>query len=330
MKICTRKPVYDMEKWITHYVKDMRRDEMAENTITLYQRLLEHLKTFVDLSDIKSIKEIDAEYILRFLEWMEGRHAEKTGNDRFIYTNSTKMIYLLILRTFFDYIEEKAELEEDGSQFTFSYEFKEITKKRGRKAKKKREIKHLSYDEIDKLISYLDTEIEFRGRHYDYIYSLAIKLMLYAGLRVSECLSLKFGDLSIYRSKEGEEIIEIRLEDTKSGTEQYVPMKLSHIKEEYQYLLAKEVGRDQYIVSNKRFDSKLDRSNLYVKVNMIYLKAGIVDKKGLHILRHTSAMMLLDKVGDITYVKELLRHSNITTTMVYVHRSVKQLGERVV
>lgn len=329
MKICTGKPTYDIDKWVSHYVKELHREELAPNTITLYSNLLGYFKKFVTLSNIASIKEIDAPFILRFIEWMEGRYAEKTKREHFFYTNTTKMTYLVILRTFFDYIESKAELEADGTRFTFAYEFKEIAKKRGRKAKKKREIKHLTYDEVDRLISYLETEMEFRNRHYDYIYSLAIKLMLFGGLRVSEALSLRFSDLSIYRAKDGERIIEMRLEDTKSGSEQYVPMKFSHIEKEYGYLLAKEIGKDNYIVANKRFDTPLDRSNLYAKANQIYLRAGI-EKKGLHILRHTSAMMLLDKVGDITYVKELLRHSNINTTMVYVHRSVKQLGEKVV
>lgn len=329
MKVCTQKPVYDIEKWIRHYTKELHSDELAENTITLYSNLLGFLKTFVELSGISSIKEIDAEYLLRFLEWMEGRHAQKTGKESFFYSNTTKMTYLVILRTFFDYIEAKAEYEEDGSRFTFAYEFKEITKKRGRKAKKKKGIKHLTYDEVDRLVSYLDTQIEFRGKHYDYIHSLAVKLMLYGGLRVSECVSLLFSDLNIYYSKEGEKLIEIRLAETKSGDVQYVPMKFSHIEKEYQYLLDNRIGRDDYIISNKRFDAPIDRSNLFKKVNKIYILAGI-EKEGLHILRHTSAMMLLDKVGDITYVKELLRHANIATTMVYVHRSVKQLGERVV
>jgi len=72
----------------------------------------------------------------------------------------------------------------------------------------------------------------------------------------------------------------------------------------------------------------MSRYNLYRKVNTYYRAVGI-KKTGLHILRHTSAMMLLDKTGDITYVQELLRHVNIATTNIYAKRSVKQLSKKI-
>jgi integrase/recombinase XerD len=45
-------------------------------------------------------------------------------------------------------------------------------------------------------------------------------------------------------------------------------------------------------------------------------KAGL-DKKGLHIYRHTCAMQLYRKSKDILVTKEKLRHSDIKTTMIY-------------
>ena len=46
------------------------------------------------------------------------------------------------------------------------------------------------------------------------------------------------------------------------------------------------------------------------------IKAG-VNKKGLHIYRHTCAMQLYRKSKDILVTKEKLRHSDIKTTMIY-------------
>jgi len=54
-------------------------------------------------------------------------------------------------------------------------------------------------------------------------------------------------------------------------------------------------------------------------------KAGIGKAVGIHSLRHSFATHLLDKGTDIKYIKDLLRHFNIKTTLRYLHTSNKDL-----
>jgi integrase/recombinase XerD len=52
-----------------------------------------------------------------------------------------------------------------------------------------------------------------------------------------------------------------------------------------------------------------------------------LDKKGLHIYRHTCAMQLYRKSKDILVTKEKLRHSDIKTTMIYAHAELSDVAE---
>lgn len=326
MKLCTNSITKDISRWVNSYIKTLHRDEMAENTIAMYESVLERFSGYIKTSmKGKKITDINSDVILEFIEHIEQEHGSP-------YSTTTRSLYILIIKLFFvDFIESKADLLPDGTQYTFKREFDDIITPRGRKAKKRVKFKHLGEDEVVNLLDYLDTQIEQKGNHYDYVYALSIRLMLYGGLRVSEMLQLKLDDLEIDKERG---IVEVRLLETKSGEEQYVPIRLSYIERELSYLIsfAKISKIDKstaYLFSSKRMDKPMTRHNLYRKVNLLYKKVGI-SKSGLHILRHTSAMMLLDKTGDITYVQALLRHASINTTTVYAKRSVKKLGEHIV
>lgn len=76
------------------------------------------------------------------------------------------------------------------------------------------------------------------------------------------------------------------------------------------------IDNDTFIFTSQKNESPIHRSNFYVGVKGIMFKAGI-NKKGLHIYRHTCAMQLYRKSRDILVTKEKLRHSDIKTTMIY-------------
>ena len=72
--------------------------------------------------------------------------------------------------------------------------------------------------------------------------------------------------------------------------------------------------------SNRAKDGRLTTRSIRRLVKERMLAVGIsTTKLTAHSLRHTSATLALQNGADIVSVKDMLRHSNINTTMIYVH-----------
>ena len=56
-------------------------------------------------------------------------------------------------------------------------------------------------------------------------------------------------------------------------------------------------------------------------------KAGIKKKVTVHTLRHSYATNLLDQGVPINYIKDLLGHVKIGTTLIYLHVTTRKLME---
>ena len=59
-----------------------------------------------------------------------------------------------------------------------------------------------------------------------------------------------------------------------------------------------------------------------------YVEAAGVGKKGAcHLFRHTLATLMLENGADIRYIQQMLGHSELSSTEVYTHVSIRQLKE---
>ncbi len=294
----------DYQRWLKSYMRHLKYKDVSKNTLEVYTRILTKLQLFIDEQNLaKMMQDMNKEFFLDFIEHSE----EHSKNGHF--SKKTKQLYVSVLKSFFTYISDN-----NDEFYTYENEFK-ISPKGVNKGKK---VKYLTDEEVYRILDYLDDMRLNRGTYYDHIYAFGIKLMLFGGLRISEVLGIRLGDITVsdLRDENGiQDIYEIHLPDTKSGEEQTALVKIEDIEEELDYFRSR-VGDNGLIFTSQKNGSPIHRSNFYVGVKGIMAKAGI-NKKGLHIYRHTCAMQLYRKSRDILVTKEKLRHSDIKTTMIY-------------
>lgn len=304
----------DYKRWLKAYMRNAKHREVSKNSMLIYTRVLNKLEIFIEeQNEIEQLREIDKEFILSFLEYFE----EESNIKQF--STKTKTLYISVLKSFFVYISDN-----NDEFYTYEKEFKGIMPKKANKGKK---INYLSDDEVSIIINYLHENL-VQKKHYAYIHSLGIKLMLFSGLRISEVLNLKLNDIKLSDLTNSEYIkdfYEIHLKDTKSKEEQTALIKTILIDEELNYFRS-IYQEDEHIFKALKGKIPINRSNFYVSVTKIMNDLGI-KSRGLHIFRHTCAMQMFRKTGNLLVLKETLRHSDIKTTMIYAHAEKRDIAE---
>ncbi len=170
--------------------------------------------------------------------------------------------------------------------------------------------KFLSLDEVDQLLVQPDTSTA-RG-----LRDKALIEVLYAtGLRVSELVALRAGDLSLdegYLTCIG-----------KGDKQRMVP--LGHEAAEWvrRYLRdgrPKLLGKKSspWLFVNARGGS-LSRVGFWKILKGYGIKAGLSRDISPHVLRHSFATHLLERGADLRMIQMMLGHADLSTTQIYTH-----------
>jgi site-specific recombinase XerD len=163
----------------------------------------------------------------------------------------------------------------------------------------------LSKEEIEQLIK-ASANINHR---------LIIQVGYSAGLRVSEITNLKWNDIDFNRNI-------IHLKKAK-GKKDRIVMLSKKVKEALQTLDQK---KSKFVFKTNRKGKYASRTIQKIIENLAK-KAGIKKKITPHTLRHSFATHLLESGTDIRYIKDLLGHSDISTTLIYTKVSNKDLSK---
>ncbi len=147
-----------------------------------------------------------------------------------------------------------------------------------------------------------------------------LSLMLNIGLRVSEVVKMKPGEINLTKNK-------LRVVDGKGGVDRdlTIPENTSHILKEWKHRRPKN-SQYYFCTIKERNDGKFASKkgkNLSVRyiqemVKKYAKKAGIGKNVTPHTLRHTFATFFYRQTKDIETLRKILGHADISTTQIYV------------
>lgn len=195
-----------------------------------------------------------------------------------------------------------------------------------------REIKYLSDKEM-KLLLRTVKEIEGKKAKRDL---MVMMVGFNMGLRLKEIVGLNVGDVR------GMESLRVRPETAKRSKSRTVPINKKLQAELKAFIRAKlgwgePIGNDSPLFMSER-KQRLSERMLQAMFSKWCLRAGLVLPDGagvkakytVHSMRHTCAMMLLERCGSanaLPLVKKMLGHSSLASTGVYLTVRREELAE---
>ena len=170
----------------------------------------------------------------------------------------------------------------------------------------------LSSEEVDRLLAVRET-----GAPQDLRNRAMLELMYASGLRVSELVGLRLGDIDL-----GVGVVRVV---GKGDRERLVPVGDAAAASLQVYLrggrpfLAKSRPSDCLFLG--RHGGGLTRQMFWNVIKKAAVNAGITKPVTPHTLRHSFATHLLERGADLRSVQLMLGHADIGTTQVYTHVS---------
>lgn len=269
--------------------------QISENTESAYTRDLKKLTEYMQQQGITDFAQVDTELLQAFLHRMEEQGRKAATISRFIAT----------ARAFFAWqVKQGMRTDNPASRL--------VAPKIEKKAP---EI--LSQAQIVRLLDQPSSQApkELRDK--------AMMELLYAtGIRVSELIALELSDINLSL-----EYVTCRV----GRKERTVPFG-SNAREAIELYLKKSrpklVADEQcQLLFTNCAGEPMSRQGFWKIVKYYGRQAGLDDEITPHTLRHSFAAHLLGNGADLKSVQELMGHSDITTTQVYMQLSDRRIRE---
>lgn len=154
----------------------------------------------------------------------------------------------------------------------------------------------------------------------------AILIMLDAGLRVTECCTLKMRNFDF--KKKVILIYSLKKREDELIREVPISQRLMEVLAEY-IKERKPEGGESYLFENTTKDGHMSRKTLNTVCDRIREKNPTYSNLHPHALRHTFATQLLATGTELHNVKTMLGHTSLNTTLIYNHTPIEILRQNV-
>ena len=265
----------------------------SRHTVTAYIKDLEGFQSFcLSKHDFEKIDDVSYTQIRDWIIYLvESAISNRTVNRKISSLNS---YFKFLLKT-------------------KSIDINPLAKHKALKTDKKIQVP-FSIKEINAVLLAIPTDDSFEAVRD----KLIVELFYSTGMRRAELIHLKINSINL-----SEKQLKVL---GKRNKERLIPLLPIIIENLAQYLKFREKLESSldYLFLTKK-GNKIYETLVYRVINNYFSKVSSKLKKSPHILRHSFATHLLNEGADLNSVKELLGHSSLASTQVYIHNSLDQL-----
>ena len=268
---------------------------MAKNTTSSYIRDLEKYASFLEEKrKVFKVENISKNDIEEYLEYLNKNN----------YTTTSLARKLTAIKNFHKFLYATHKVKEDHS----------LTIDRPKLRKTLPNV--LTVEEVDKLLD-INTLTPF-----DYRNKAMLELLYGTGLRISEMLDLKLGDVDFencivrcFGKGSKERIVPIG---------EYIIESLNNYLNNGRNTLLNKKKMSDYLFLNKN-GGRISRFSFFKIIKKLLRDKDIKKDVSPHSLRHSFATHMLENGADLRSIQELLGHSDIATTRIYTHITNKKV-----
>lgn len=282
---------------IQEVIKKLRNNGLSG--INTYAIPLFKFFDFCKKTSLKSLKDIDEEFVIDFLNL-------QTADLSY----QTKKNYRMSLLLFFDYLDKNnQDLYANSYHFGFTLKINSIQNHSNKLPD------YLNKQELESFIIALQDYFNNTNPSYKRD-AVILTIIAYTGIRVSEALMLELRDIT---KENGFYLLNIKGKGNKS---RFAMIKEEVLQDRLNYWL--EIRKifkpkNNYLFCNQE-GRALSQPYIYRVIEKILKNTGILKRKmGTHLLRHSFATLLYQKHKDLVLVQEALGHADVNTSRIYTH-----------
>lgn len=279
------------------FIREKRLAKKSEQTLKSY---IINFKVFYNFLFFKKIEEINKPKLLEFFEYLNTRTRIIGKNEEIKGVCANTIItYRNRLSPFFDWLKQNGYIKENP--FTNI----ELPKK---EENDKEKIIHK--EQMEKIFNAISFNIKWRNNLIKKRNLAIFSTLFYTGIRKGELLNLRVADIDLTNK-----IITINASTSKSRKNRKIPINDNLYLVLEDYLAQRKGFNNPYLFISEK-DEQFKQNGLKRLVEKI---ENIVKFKFyLHQFRHSFAVNALNLINDVYVVQNLLGHSRITTTAIYL------------
>ena len=287
------------------YLDNLRVQNYSSQTVYSIGKMLRYFREFCEKIGVSNAGQVTSPIILHYQSFLS--KYRKKSNGAFLAIG-TQQHWLTAVSRLFAWLTKQgvvarnpaADLEMPKSEFRLP---KVI----------------LSVAEVEKIMNVPDLSrtVGIRDR-------AILETFISSGIRRQELCNISLGDVDYERGL-------LRIEQGKGKKDRYVPVGARALQWTKKYQLEARSqfrpARNQEFLFLNTTGTKLNPNRLGSQIHDSIHRAAIGKSGNCHLFRHTFATLLLENGCDVRYVQEMLGHSNLETTAIYTHVSLKKLKE---